>query len=196
MKLVPIFVDEETGEGLYSVKYKGVKKDELQRLFENWSNVEYVSNYCQANQKFIESEFYQKKHLWIDDIINQILKEADILISQLAEYAKEGFKNGDNLQMLFKPLYKKETSLPVLQKTKAKVVEERKIKHPILRVYGIRIDKNTIIVTGGAIKLTSRMDEHKDTITEEEKIEKVKQFLLANEIKVQDDILNFFADES
>ncbi len=194
MKLAPIFVDDDTKEGLYAIKYPNRKVHELKRLFDNWKNIEYVSGY--ENKSFIESEYFMTKQMGVDEVIGQISEEADILLSQVIQYVNEGFKSkSDNLQMLFKPLYNKQTALPVLQASKAKIRENKKIRNAILRVYGLRIDINTFVVTGGAIKLTRSMDDHEDTKEELRKIDEVKAFLKKNEIEYQEDILNFYTNE-
>lgn len=197
MKLVPIFVDDDSKEGLYAIKYPNSKKHELNRLFDNWKDIEYISEYCYENQSYIESDYFKKKHMGIDEVIGQINDESEVLLNQIISYVNEGFKSkGDNLQMLFKPLYNKETNLPVLQESKAKVIENKRIRNAILRVYGLRIDKNTFIITGGAIKLTKYMNEHKDTIEELKKIDEVKAFLKKIEIEFQEDIFNYYTNES
>lgn len=57
---------------------------------------------------------------------------------------QKGFDSEENnLQMLFKPLYNTEYTIPIHQKTKAKV-GGRFIKNPILRIYALRIGNNTL----------------------------------------------------
>jgi len=59
-------------------------------------------------------------------------------------------------------------------------------------LYAIRIHKNLFIVTGGAIKLTGQMGEHDDTDKELEKLEKVRDFLKANDLKTADDLIYYY----
>ena len=48
-----------------------------------------------------------------------------------------------------------------------------------LRLYAIRFDRNSYLVTGGAIKLTRTMQEREHTLEELRKLEKVRNFLLS-----------------
>lgn len=90
--------------------------------------------------------------------------------------------------MLFLPLGKQHR-LPTHQLTKAKI-ESRRFPR-FIRLYAIRIGPNTFVISGGAIKLTQLMNQHKDTNKELEKLELVKSFLIEKEIKTEDD-LNFY----
>ena len=47
-----------------------------------------------------------------------------------------------------------------------------------LRLYAIRLEKGSFIVTGGTIKLTATMSERQHTFQELAKMEKVRNFLL------------------
>ena len=48
-----------------------------------------------------------------------------------------------------------------------------------LRLYAIRFQRNSYLVTGGAIKLTHTMQEREHTLEELRKLEKVRNFLLS-----------------
>ena len=80
----------------------------------------------------------------------------------------------DALADFFKPLDNRESkSDPYdLQKLKARG-EERK---SFLRIYAVRY-KGTIIITGGAVKLTDKMEDRPHTKNELNKLELVKAFL-------------------
>lgn len=49
-----------------------------------------------------------------------------------------------------------------------------------LRIYAIRIDTNTYVITGGGIKLTKTMNDREHLINELEKLTKVKEWLEEN----------------
>lgn len=65
---------------------------------------------------------------------------------------------------------------------------------PIIRIYAIRIEENTFIVTGGAIKLTRAMPEHPDTAEELEKIKKCKKFLQSHGIETANDLIYYYEE--
>ena len=66
----------------------------------------------------------------------------------------------------------------LLGKEKAKGA--RNFRHDSwLRLYAIRFQRNSYLVTGGAIKLTHTMQEREHTLEELRKLEKVRNFLLS-----------------
>lgn len=68
-----------------------------------------------------------------------------------------------------------EMRLAVLQKSKAKIRTQGRSSW--LRLYAIRVAPNLFVITGGAIKLTHRMEEREHTRVQLEKLEKVKRYL-------------------
>lgn len=194
MKLLRIFVDEETQEGLYAIQYPDQGSDEFDRVFSGWGDVQVVRNYCLSNFNYITTPYFNGVSL--DMIETKIMDEAFELESLLQEYSEGGFnKSGRNLQMLFRPLNNHQTNLPSLQETKAKVWENRRFPRPLLRIYGIRLGENTFVMTGGAVKWTEQMKDHPDTKRELEKLGQVRAFLKANEIDTTDDLIYYYEQE-
>lgn len=65
----------------------------------------------------------------------------------------------------------------MLQKEKARL--KRRLKHVSwLRLYAIKLVSGIYIITGGAIKLTAKMQEREHTSVELVKLEKVRRYLL------------------
>ena len=93
---------------------------------------------------------------------------------------------------MFRPLNDKEGKLYTHQQSKAKIDNKRNFPKPILRMYAIRLNKNTFVITGGAIKLTHKMDEHPDTAREIVKMKKVKNFFSNNQIEFEEDLKLFY----
>lgn len=96
----------------------------------------------------------------------------------------------ETLQTLFKPLNKSDESkypIPDLQKSKA--YGER--YKSWLRIYAIRINENTFVVTGGAIKLTATMNDREHLKAELRKLKRVRQFLIDEQIIDKDSLEDF-----
>jgi hypothetical protein len=187
MKLKPIFVND-VNEGLHCVHYDGQYLNEYDRLFELWTDTQYLTEYFISNAQYLQTGFFS---ISVDEAITKILDEAEKLENLIDDYSDEGFQNkGNNLQMLFLPLKNTEYKLPEYQETKAKIAGPR-VHKPMLRVYAIRLGVNTFVITGGAIKLTHLMMQHPDTKEELNKILEVKTFLKREGILIEDD-LNYY----
>ena len=55
-----------------------------------------------------------------------------------------------------------------------------------LRIYAIKLEPGIYVVTGGAIKLTRTMQEREQTQVELARMEKVRRYLIENEISDKD----------
>jgi len=174
---------------LYAIEYNNTGNDEFNNLFENWSDVEYLEAFFEKHKTDLQSGFYGD--IQIEDAIIRTINEAIELEHQLIEIAEKGKSDAKHsLQTLFKPLYKSENSIypiPEHQKSKAYGYEFKSW----LRIYAIRIEENTFIVTGGAIKLTDTMNDREHLQNELEKLDLVKQFLIDEDIIDNDSIVDF-----
>lgn len=194
MKLKPIFVEEESREGLYAIQYENQEMDEFDRLFSLWDDPEFIHQYCLKNLQYIDSEYFIGASL--DLIERRIMEESYDLACLLEEHCEEGFNNGRyTLQMLFRPLNNHETNLPMRQESKARLWDRHQYPGSILRLYGIRLGVNTFVLTGGAVKWTLRMEDHPDTLEELEKLRSVKEFLRLNDIETNDDLIYYYEQE-
>lgn len=184
-----MFVVEINENSLYAIKYddehdefennefeEGISpKDEFRRLFNNWSDIEYLDAFFDKHQSDLQTEFYND--VSTGNAIERTIHEANKLEQELISIAENGkTSNSENLENLFKPLDNREKSaypVPSYQKSKAYGSNFKSW----LRIYAIRIEPNVFIVTGGAIKLVGRMEEREHLENELRKIEKVKQYL-------------------
>ena len=190
MRLKRIFVDKETWEGLYAVQYSEQPAHELNRIFTNWTDTSYLEEYLTLILAYLQDDYFV--NVSIDVLIDKVIDEADELSARLRDFVSGGFeKNGKNLQMLFKPLHNAHFEIKPLQKHKAKI-EDYNFPKPILRIYGIRIEQNTFIITGGAIKLVHEMKDHPDTLEELNKMERVKLFLKNSDINCEEDLKIYY----
>ena len=60
-----------------------------------------------------------------------------------------------------------------------------------LRIYAIKLEPGIYVITGGAIKLTRTMQEREHTLVELARMEKVRRFLLDNDIADKDSFVDY-----
>jgi hypothetical protein len=96
MKIVSTFV-----EGLYAFRYDGQWLDELEKLFEQWSDIEYLETFFEQYENDLS---YFKSD--IDSAINNTINESIRLKKLLLEISKGKFSTLDEV---FRPLNKQIT---------------------------------------------------------------------------------------
>ncbi len=165
MKIVRIF-----GENLTAVKYPNEESDELERLFDLWEDPEYLEQFFEENKA--DLGYYK---LTIEDAISHTINEANLLNEILLDAVQS---TPVELEELFKNLDNNEVRILTLSKQKA--------RRRWLRLYAIRIDVNVYLITGGAIKLTEKMEERPHTTDELTKLELCRQFLQQNDVFDED----------
>lgn len=155
MKIVRIFANQ-----LFAFQYEGEEDNEYDRLMELWTDMTYLKKFAQNNG--------------IKDImgfVNNILNDAE----QIQDFLEDLNQNKDPYGFYFEPLQLSEfNKLPSLQKGK--------IRENQLRYYAIKLDENCFVITGGAIKMSQKMQDHPDTNNELIKLKKAKEFFISNEV--------------
>jgi hypothetical protein len=172
MFAVEIIVDKS----LYAVRFDGNATDEFRKLFEQWSDIEFLYEFFESNINDLSRDFYG--FITIEEAIQLTLKFGEILRKKLLRLANN-VKSSDNedLSCLFKPLNNDQIYRyppQILERSKAFGIESKSW----LRIYALRIDKNEFLVTGGAIKLTATMNERQHTLNELQKLNMVRNFLI------------------
>ena len=95
-----------------------------------------------------------------------------------------------DLDIIFRPLESCRTSEMLLGKEKARL--RNTPRHASwLRIYAIKLEPGIYIITGGAIKLTRTMQEREHTLVELARMEKVRRFLINNDIADKDSFMDF-----
>lgn len=180
MKIESIFAIKKGS--LISVKYAENRTDEFERIFDNWTDVEFLFSFFNKHIKDLQSGFYRK--ISVEQAIERTIDEAEQLEETILEISERG-KNDDyeTLQTLFKPLNDREYIIKDHSKTKAYGSTYKSW----LRVYAIRIAKNTFVISGGAIKLTETMNEREHLKKELNKLEIVKAYLVEKGLFDEDD---------
>ena len=156
MKIVHTFVP-----GLYAFKYSDKAFDELERLLDEWNDIEMLRKFFEENSK--DLKYFQ---LDVDDAIFETKKEASGLRKKLITLSTE---ENPELDSIFVNLNANEWRIIELAKQKS--------KKRWLRLYALRIDTNTYVITGGAIKLTHEMKIRLHTAKELDKLELCRNYL-------------------
>ena len=179
MQIIDTFESSNEDNGrLLTVKYPDQDLDEFRRLYSIWNDVEYLFNFFNQYEQHLRKGF---PGISTDQAIELTQAAVDNMFETILFHAQAAHLN---LDQLFKPLNNSEYHVVELQKTKVKINPSKNW----LRIYGIRIDPNTIIITGGAIKLTRTMDESEHTKAEKVKLGKVQAYLRENGVQFIEDI--------
>ena len=169
---------------LWAVRADDDNCHELEILLDHWNDVVWLRNFFLNNQDDLNA-FY---HVSIEDAIWDTIEDSDKIESMLLELGEN-----DDLDTLFRPLNNNETAESLLQKDKARL-KDRPVHSSWLRVYAIRLSTGAYIITGGAIKLTFKMEEREHTRNELDKIEKVRNFLLNERIIDDGSFIEYIAE--
>lgn len=155
---------------LWAVRYDGDVDNILYILFNQWNDIEWLTTFFRANIKDL-SEYFK-----ITDL-NQAIYDTKVDADELECLILDS-NPGTDLDKLFKPLENLRGSEMLLGREKAK--GNRNNGHDSwLRLYAIRFQRGSYLITGGAIKLTRTMQEREHTIEELRRLEMVRNMLLA-----------------
>jgi len=113
------------------------------------------------------------------------IEDSDELESLLLSLSSD-----DDLDRLFHPLENFRITEMMHGKEKARLKRE-KGHSSWLRIYAIKLEQGVYVITGGAIKLILKMEEREHTRIELKKLEKVRQYLLSENIVDEDGFLDF-----
>jgi hypothetical protein len=182
MKINGIFPIRKNSNNLTAVRFEGNEVNEFEKLFDNWTDVEFLFNFFEEHIEDLESGFYTDTS--IDNAVNKTIEEAEDLEEIILGLSESGeYDDSQTLQSLFKPLDNRKSGLEVHQEEKASGSKRKSW----LRIYAIRIAANTYVVSGGAIKLTETMNEREHLLKELDKLKVVKDFLIKKELFDEDD---------
>lgn len=166
MKIVNIFAYR-----LFAFHYEGEELNEYDRLLGLWGNIEYLYEFLQQNKQDIP------KGRSLGDIALEISEDAYLIDSTLMKMIDEVDKS---LSQFFKPLRNLESGIKVLSLQKGRT--------NCLRMYAIKIDTDTFVITGGAIKLPLQhlMKDRIHTTIEIQKLYKAKVYLNSENVFDED----------
>jgi hypothetical protein len=178
--------DDITENGkLWAVRFDGESENELSKLFAKWNDVNWLRSFFIENIDDLNSYF---KITDITQAVKDTIEDSDQLECVLLDLSPEA-----DLSMFFRPLNNNEMSDAMLQKEKARL--KRRLKHSSwLRLYAIKLVSGVYIITGGAIKLTATMQEREHTRNELIKLEKVRRYLLEENITDDTGFMEYLND--
>lgn len=121
----------------------------------------------------------------VNQAIEDTIEDSDRLQSIIMDISPNA-----NLDEIFHPLENFRTFDILLGKEKARL--KRGNRHTSwLRIYAIKLSEGVYVITGGAIKLTLKMEEREHTRQELVKLEKVRSFLLSENIIDNDSFVEY-----
>lgn len=178
--------DSITDDGrLWAVRYDGEVDNALYITFDRWNDVNWLRTFFKNNLEDLTSYF---KITDVNQAIYDTLDDAERLQCLIMDISPEA-----NLDELFRHLEPSRMKEMVLGKEKAKV-NNRRQHASWLRIYAIKLSDGIYIITGGAVKLTPTMQERQHTLDELVKMEKVRNFLLSENIVDSEGFVDYFSE--
>ncbi len=174
MRIIGIFAVVENA--LLTVQYEGEPVHEFARIFKQWRSVDYLEDFFETHRGDLQSEHFRKKKglITIEEAVFTTIDEAEDFEYQIKEVAQTGKENDEETlhDLIFHPLHKNDSS---------KLHQQNKAYGPDrsswLRLYAIRIAPNLYVISGGAIKLTSKLQDREHTNLELKKLKLVAAHL-------------------
>jgi hypothetical protein len=175
MGIVPIFADVDVPKGLFAIC---LNPYETPIINEYHSFMEWVFDRHSIRTFFKEREHLLKNNPYYPNTVNEAAKrtfEEVSLLKQNLEFAKNNSIEDlcNFLQENFKALDNQSSFEEELQPSKTQGPD----KDCWIRIYGVRVNPEMFIVTGGAIKLVHRIKDDKNLIDERSKLLRVRDYL-------------------
>ena len=158
---------------LWAVRYDACLDNVLDTILDQWNDVVWLRSFFKQNMGDLASYF---KITDVNQAIYDTIEDSDKLQCLILDISPDA-----NLDEIFRPLDNGRISEILLGKEKARL--RNTPRHASwLRIYAIKLEPGIYIITGGAIKLTRTMQEREHTLVELARMEKVRNFLLDNDI--------------
>lgn len=168
MKIVTIFAEK-----LFAFHYENETDNEYDRLMDLWTDVAYLHLYAKKNNVLNMNEFTEK-----------ILQDTE----QIQDVLENFNQNNQPYRFYFEPLQDSE-------RAKTLAFQKGKIKQNYLRLYAIKLDDNCFAITGGAIKMSQKMEDHPDTANELVKLKAARTYLNQNGVFDQDSFFELLIEQ-
>lgn len=169
-------------ERLWAVRYDDCLDNILDLILGQWNDVMWLRSFFKENIDDLACYF---KITDVNQAIYDTIEESERLQCLIMDISPDA-----DLDRLFRPLDNGRTSEVLLGKEKARL--RNTPRHASwLRIYAIKLEPGIYIITGGAIKLTRTMQEREHTLVELARMEKVRRFLLENDIADKDSFVDY-----
>lgn len=163
------FKDILGNEKLWAAVYDGETDDVLTKTFSQWMNLDILYDFFEKNAADLAAYFH------ITDISQAVFETVSDAVSMKVMLLD--ISPDVHLDRLFRPLENYRINEMVLSREKAKGT--RQSGHASwLRIYALKFEPDTYLITGGAIKLTRTMGEREHTKKELLRLGQVRAFLL------------------
>lgn len=168
MEIVDIFAPR-----LFAVHYDDQVDNEFDRLMDLWTDVSYLSAYAKSNN-------VHDVHQFVEDLLSDA--------EQIDDFLNDLNQNNKPYEMYFEPLQESE-------RTKILALQKGKVRRNQLRLYAVKIHDDCFLITGGAIKMSLKMQEHPDTLEELKKLRAVRSYLNNNGVFDEDSFFELLSEE-
>lgn len=165
-------------ESLFSFKYDNLFNSEYNKKLFHWQDNEYIYEMGLSNGIEIED---------IDQFFEEIFYDREYLISRMTSCVE-----AKCLYDIFTNLHTKGIEIAKFEESKGKFFINSKKRLSKLRLYALRLEASSYIVTGGAIKFSQKMQDNVNTSTELERIKICRNFLINQDYSEEDIIDNVF----
>lgn len=168
MEIVTIFASS-----LFTFHYDEELDNEYDRLMDLWTDVNYLQAFAKRNK-------VKDVYGFIEDISGNAEEIQDFLdnISQ----------NKEPFGYYFQPLQESENDKKILP------LQKGKIRRNQLRLYAVKIDANCFVITGGAIKMIQKMEDHPDTEKELSKLKQARKYLTQKGVIDEDSFFELISE--
>ncbi|MDE7462969.1 MAG: hypothetical protein K2M88_07400 [Muribaculaceae bacterium] len=172
---------------LWAVRYDNCLDNVLDTILDQWNDVVWLRAFFKENIGDLASYF---KITDVNQAIYDTIEDSERLQCLIMDISPNA-----NLDEIFRPLENNRTSEIILGKEKARL--KNTLRHASwLRLYAIKLDPGIYVITGGAIKLTRTMQEREHTLVELARMEKVRNYLLCQDITDLDSFNDYLKELS
>ncbi len=180
--------DDITEDGrLWAVRYEGAEDNALATILDQWNDMVWLRSFFKENIADLASYF---KITDVNEAIYDTLDDAERLQCLIMDISPDA-----DLDRIFRHLEPSRISEMLLGKEKAKL-DGRRRHASWLRIYAIKLSEGVYIITGGAIKLTATMQERQHTLDELAKMERVRNFLISENIADEESFEDYLRELS
>jgi hypothetical protein len=97
MKLVPIFVPDDSEDGLWSIHVGDEPQNEFEKFFDLMNDIEWLHNFFEQNRADLHGGFFGSISIGL--AVSRTLEEVEEMENSLYDYSEQGFEGRDsNLQ--------------------------------------------------------------------------------------------------